>query len=271
MMRFPALLALLLMVTAALPTSARSQLAPLNEAGMTFGHLHLNVTDVELHKRFWVEHFGGEVVQRGSLTGIKWPSMLILLTGRAPTGGSQGTIMDHLGFKVRDLQAVLAKWRAAGFDVQSEFTGAEGFPNAYVMGPDSVRIELQEDPAMTDDVVGYHIHFFTPEYRELMDWYVAAFGVEPFQRGTIATTANAPGMNLSFNTAQAEPAPTRGRAIDHIGFEFSDLEAAVQALEAQGIAMDGPIREVPALGLKIVFFTDPAGTYIELTEGLLGF
>jgi catechol 2,3-dioxygenase-like lactoylglutathione lyase family enzyme len=258
----------------ALVAPAHAQLAPLNDAGMTFGHIHLNVSDVERHKAFWVEHFGGEVVQRGSLTAIKWPSMLVLLTNRAPTGGSQGTVMDHLGFKVRDVAAVLAKWRAAGYEVQQEFTGAEGFPNAYLMGPDSVRIELQEDKTMTEDVVGYHVHWFTPEYRETLDWYVnmfGQFGLERFQRGSIATTANTPGMNLSFGTANGPREPSRGRSIDHIGFEFRDLDAAVRALEAKGLTLDSPVREVANLGLKIAFFTDPSGVYVELTQGLVDF
>jgi catechol 2,3-dioxygenase-like lactoylglutathione lyase family enzyme len=197
--------------------------------------------------------------------------MLILLTERAPTGGSQGTIMDHFGFKVNDIEPFLTRWRAAGYEVQSEFLGAEGFPNAYLMGPDSVRIELQEDRTQREPVSGYHIHFFTPEYRELMAWYVDIFGVEPFERGTIATTANAPGMNLSFGNARAVPAPTRGRAIDHIGFEFTDLDAFVRQLEAKGITLDVPLREVPNLGLKIAFLTDPSGVYVELTEGLVDY
>lgn len=259
----------LLALTIALPTAVSAQLAPPNEAGMTYGHVHLNVTDIEAHKRFWTEYFDGEVVERGSLTVIQWPSMLMLLTQRAPTGGSQGTVMDHFGFKVRDIEAVLAKWRAGGFDVQSEFTGAEGHPNAYVMGPDSVRIELQEDPTLTEDVVGYHIHFFTPEYEELMAWYVDVFGVEPFVRGTIPTTANAPGMNLSFGTSRTPREPTRGKSIDHIGFEFTDLDAFVATLEAKGITLDSPVREIASLGLKIAFLTDPTGVYVELTEGLL--
>ena len=31
---------------------------------------------------------------------------------------------------------------------------------------------------------------------------------------------------------------------------------------------DRPYQEIEALGLAIAFFTDPWGTYIELTEGL---
>ena len=252
---------------AALPVSA--QLAPTNANGLTYGHVHLNVADAAFHREFWVEHFGGEAFDRGIISGVKYPGMILVFSERAPTAGSQGSVMDHFGFKVRDIEPMLVKWREAGYEVQSEFTGAEGHPNAYLMAPDSVRIELQEDPNQEEEVIAYHIHFFTPEYESLLAWYVDVFGLEPFQRGSIATTANAPGMNLSFGNSQGGTprAATRGRAIDHIGFEVADLDAFAAALQAKGITFDSPPREVASIGLKIAFLTDPSGVYIELTEG----
>ena len=56
--------------------------------------------------------------------------------------------MDHFGFKVRSMPEMLAAVRAAGYTVQSEFTGAEGFPNAYFLGPDGLRVEMQEDKTL---------------------------------------------------------------------------------------------------------------------------
>jgi predicted enzyme related to lactoylglutathione lyase len=47
-----------------------------------------------------------------------------------------------------------------------------------------------------------------------------------------------------------------------------NLEAFTKNLEAQGVKLTGPYRQVPALGIAVAFFTDPWGTYIELTEGL---
>jgi len=244
-----------------------AQLAPPNAAGLTYGHVHLNVKDIEVHKKLWVEHFGGVVVTKGPLTTIKFPGMLIALTQKEPTGGSMGTVMDHFGFKVQNLAEILAKWRAAGLPVTQEFTGAEGFPNAYLMGPDNVRIELQEDKTQKEKVIGYHIHFITPDYQALLKWYVDTFGLVQRKRGTIETTADAPGMNLSFQNAPAATAPTKGRSIDHIGFEVKNLEAYCKQLEARGIKFDVPYRDVPVIGLKIAYLTDPDGTYIELTEG----
>jgi len=64
---------------------------------------------------------------------------------------------------------------------------------------------------------------------------------------------------------------TKGRVIDHIGFEIKDLASFVKQLEAKGIKFDVPFREVPAIGLKIAYITDPQGVYIELTEGYVNY
>ena len=58
--------------------------------------------------------------------------------------------------------------------------------------------------------------------------------------------------------------------MDHIGFEIKDLDAFCKKLDADGIKFDMPLRDVPAIGLKIAFIIDPAGTRIELTQGLAG-
>ena len=250
-----------------LASPAYAQLATPNEAGVRYGHTHLNVSDIEVHKTLWVEHFGGVVVQKGPLTAVRLPGMLVALTEREPTGGSEGTVMDHFGFKVRSLPAFLAKWRADGLPVMSEFTGAEGYPNAYVMAPDDVRVELQEDQALPVEVAAYHIHFLTPDYEGLLDWYLENFSLDRRPRGSIETTTNVPGMNLSFGNAATPMAATRGRSIDHIGFEVDDLEAFCKMLEARGVEFDVTYREAPSVELKIAFLTDPSGVYIELTEG----
>ena len=48
-------------------------------------------------------------------------------------------------------------------------------------------------------------------------------------------------------------------------------EAAVKQLEAKGQKFDVAYRDIPAIGLKIAYITDPWGTYIELTEGYVNY
>ena len=253
--------------TLALVAPASAQLATPNDAGITYGHVHLNVSDMEVHKKLWVEHFDGVLVQKGPLTAIRMPNMLVALSDREPTGGSQGTVMDHFGFKVRDIAAFLAKWRAAGLPVGPEFDGAEGQKNAYVMAPDDVWVELQEDQGLQVPIAGYHIHFMTSEYEELLNWYLDVFGLEKRPRGRIETTTNVPGMNLSFGNSEDARTGTRGSSLDHIGFEIDDLEAFCRRLTNKGISFDVEYREIDSVALKIAFITDPSGVYIELTEG----
>ena len=255
------------MAVCALATPVSAQLATPDENGITYGHVHLNVADIEVHKKLWVEHFGGVVVEKGPLTAIRLPNFLIALTEREPTGPMQGSVLDHFGFKVRSTADFLAKWRAAGLEVGPEFTGAEGMPNAYVMAPDGVWVELQEDPSLHVDIAGYHIHFFTPDYEELLSWYEKVFSLERRPRGRIQSTTDVPGMNMSFGNADEPTVATQGRALDHIGFEVDDLEAFCRKLEAMGIEFDISYREVESVALKIAFITDPSGVFIELTEG----
>ena len=142
----------------------QAQLASPSVAGVSFAHVHLNVADVEVHKRLWVDHFDGALVEKGPPTAVKLPGMFVVFTE-----------MDHFGFKVRNIAEVLEGWRAAGLEVESEFTGAEGFDNAYLIAPDGVKIELQEDTGLSVKAVAYHVHFFTRGHVELMDWYIDLF------------------------------------------------------------------------------------------------
>jgi hypothetical protein len=107
---------------------------------------------------------------------------------------------------------------------------------------------------------------------------VNAFGANPGRRPCIACISaprmieagDMPGVNLSFSpaTGTAAPLPTKGRAIDHIGFDVKNLDALVASLEAKGIHIEAPVRQVANSKVRIAFLTDPWGTYIELTEGL---
>jgi catechol 2,3-dioxygenase-like lactoylglutathione lyase family enzyme len=260
-------LAALASVLAAAPASA--QQARWNAADVAFAHVHLNVADIEVHKRLWVEHFDGVLVEKGPLTVVKVPNMIIALTQRAPTGPSQGTAMDHFGFKVRSTAQFVAEWRAAGLEVQSEFTGSEGFPNAYLLAPDGVRFEIQEEATLPVKVSAYHIHFQVPEaqIQPLMAWYAENFGMVIRPRGSIQTAGDVPGMNLSFAPCQAECVATQGRAIDHIGFEVVGVAQFAERLKARGIVYQTEPRTIDAIALTISYLVDPAGVRIEVTEG----
>src|SRR3977135_575153 len=71
------IIALIVVALAVLP--AHAQLAPPNDAGVTMGHVHLAVKDVEAQKRFWSTTMGGTAVQNGPLSLIQFPGAFIML------------------------------------------------------------------------------------------------------------------------------------------------------------------------------------------------
>ena len=80
---------------------------------------------------------------------------------------------------------------------------------------------------------------------------------------------NVPGTELTLGKVDAPQAPTKGRSLDHMGFEVKNIDAFVAKLQAAGIKTDAPVRNsANASGLRIAFVTDPWGTEIEITEGL---
>ena len=245
-----------------LASSFQAQLPAPNAAGVSMGHLHLNVRDPEAHRVFWTT-LGGTLTKLGDMEVVKFPDVLVFYRKAEPTGGTEGSVVGHIGFRVKDLHASLEKWRAAGLKI---IPGASSH-QAFVIAPDEVRVEITEDASMGVPIANHHIHFYTSSVDDTKAWYVKMFGATPGKRGPFEA-ADLPGVNLTFSQATGAVAPTKGRALDHIGFEVKDLEAFCRKLEAAGVKFDMPYRKIPALGISIAFLTDPWGTYIELTEGL---
>jgi catechol 2,3-dioxygenase-like lactoylglutathione lyase family enzyme len=267
-----------------LPIAASAQLFV--EGPVVNGHHHLNVSDVAAHERFWVDTLGGMPGTFGSGTSIAmFPNALVFMREQAPTDGSIGSMVDHVGFSVPNLRAVVDRLIAAGYEMVTAEQSPPGseivdgirvVPGdgpvtgvAYVIGPDDVKVEVLEMRSQDDPIVSHHIHFFGHEHEAMRAWYVDVFGATP-QPGAANgfVTATLPGLSMNFTPTENAMAGTAGRVIDHIGFEIDGLETFVAGLEAKGITLDVPYREIPAAGLAIAFITDPWGTYIELTEGL---
>jgi catechol-2,3-dioxygenase len=253
-------------------TPAQAQLAQRNQLGITMGHVHLVVKDVEVQKRFWIGAMGGTLVKNGSVELIQFPGVFIMLRQGDASGPPAGTIVNHFGFTVKDMPGSLAKWREAGIKIDP----TENPNEVYLNASDGIRLEVYGEPALPTPVSMNHIHYAASDVPGIKAWYVKVFGANPGRRPCVGCIArpsmieagDMPGVNLSFGPSNAAQQPTKGRSIDHIGFDVSNLEAFVASLEAKGIKMDSPVRQVPNTTIKTAFLTDPYGTSIELTEGL---
>ena len=138
-----------------------------------------------------------------------------------------------------------------------------------ILSPDGALIEFTQSDSIDVPIAFHHIHMDHTDQEGIRGWYVKIFGAESSSR-RVWLSAIVPGGRIDVRKADIAKAPTQGRAIDHIGFEVADMDAFAARLRSEGVEFDIEPREIPRIGLKIAFITDPIGTYIEITEGLAG-
>ena len=270
------------------PVVANAQILVAGDGPVVYGHHHLNTTNMDAQKRFYVDTLGGTLAKIGSGDRqqeiIKFPNVLVFFRQmQAPTGGSIGSTVNHFGFSVPDLGVLVPKIKANGFKmitseqvaatvkVTDDIATANATTRvAFVLCPEDVKVELVEVKSQTVPAQLNHIHFFGQMNRDMQEWYAKTFGATmmPPNPGSTFVQDRLPGVALNFTPSPTPTVGTTGRAIDHIGFEVKNLEAFTKKLEAQGIKLDRPYTKVPQLGIAIAFMKDPWGTNIEMTEGL---
>jgi len=192
-------------------------------------------------------------------------------------------VVNHVAFRVQSFSTV----EAAGLKV----TRLANFPGVGSTNtPGGERIELFENAALnltfTQDagyqdataerhnrplpipIAFHHVHLYLPagKVAEAKAWYAKTFDGVPGKRSNY-DAVDLPGINLNFSEGPRPTAPTKGRMLDHLGFEIRDLQAFCRRLEGLGVQFERPYAKDSA-GIASARLTDPWGTSIELTEGL---
>ena len=246
--------AALLLATTLAAGTAVAQPAPFNEIGVTMGHWHIISKDVEANKKLFTG-MGGKLFMPGGQPLMMFPGVYINLTlgTEKGEGGSQGSVVNHVGFIVNNVQERVAQWKAAGVPVLPGNNNR--LDQAFVETPDGVRIEILEDKSQSMPIRHEHVHLFLPEAEisKAVAWYEKTFGGKAGTRNKWRFRAARCGLR----------APTRSRSppravLDH-RLRRERSPGLHQKIEAEGIKFDGPIRKAPS-GSTITYITDSWGT-----------
>jgi catechol 2,3-dioxygenase-like lactoylglutathione lyase family enzyme len=252
------------------PMSIAAQIAPFNDIGVSMGHVHLYVHDIDAQRHFWLE-LGGKSFANAKLLPqrmIEFPGVYIILRPQDSHGGSAGSVIDHIGFNVRNLEEWLPKWNAAGLKIQKG-----NLPGRIMLtAPDDIRVEIIEDRSISIPIAMHHVHLYLPDAAAAQAWYIKIFGAVPDTRksgrGGQYPLAKVPGAEFTFTKTDALQAPTKGRALDHIGFDVKNIDEFVKSLATFGIQTEYAVRpNSNDANVRVTHITDPWGTRIELTEG----
>jgi catechol 2,3-dioxygenase-like lactoylglutathione lyase family enzyme len=251
-----------LIVLAAMASLLCAQLPPPNAAGVSAGHDIFSFHDIDAANKFW-NNLGGKPAQLGPLKMMKFPGVLFLMRKGDPKGGTEGSTIEYIGFKVKSLADSLAKWEAAGITPLPGKTATQ----AFLMGPDDVKVRVTEDRKLNTPITADQIKMVVPDVAAAQAWYRKWFGATLIKRNG-ETVGEIPGANILFAKAANPLAGTKGRSFDRIGLEVKNVEQKCKDLEAAGIKLDTPYRKATSMNLAVCVLTDPWGTYIEISEGL---
>ena len=253
-----------LVLFAAFAAPLCAQLPAPNEAGVSMGHVHLIVKDPEAQQKLWTDVIGAQASQAGALTLLKLPGIFIVVTKGDPMGGSNGSVLNHVGFLVKSYADIKAKLTAANIKLL-----VDSAQNKQIIAefPEQVRVEFNEDSSIGAPLTMHHMHLFVSDPEAERAWYVKTFGAVPGKRAQFEA-ADLPGINLTFSGSPTPTVPTQGRALNSICFEVKGLLEFVAKLNAEGVRIEKPYAKLPNSSIAKATITDPWGTTIELTEGL---
>jgi len=261
-----------------------AELAPPNKEGVRMAQVHYIVKDLEANKRFWIDL--GAVVAKESEKQVflNIPDLVISLTQGNPSGKSQGSVMEHIGFQVSNVLQLQWKMKLKGYRHGVGTNPMIGF----LYTPDGDKIEFIQDassniiitfddgtqingkakgPRLTVPIILHHIHPAVPEsaVSKMKEWYIKHFGGVSCTRQKYVAV-DMPGVNFNISPTHEKLVPTKGRMQDYIGFEVTNLEAFCKKLKASGVKFDKPYMKDTS-GMGIAYLTDPWGISIVLTEG----
>jgi catechol 2,3-dioxygenase-like lactoylglutathione lyase family enzyme len=240
----------------ALTAQAQAQVLPFNEVGVTMGHHHLMVPDVDAQRRIWVDLLGGEPSGNPPLLFVKFPGVFLILSSGTGTEGTRGSALDHFAFNVKDLEGTRRKLAGAGVSISN---ASDTRFDALL--PGGLDVHFFADPSLPSPIAHRAVAFASTDPDAERAWWERILGARTTQEGG-STVSTIPGARLFFTRAATAPAPTRGRTLDHTGIGVRDVNAFCDRVAAQGVMCER------LFGGAIAMITDPAGVAIEINSGL---
>ncbi|HEV8483651.1 MAG TPA: VOC family protein [Blastocatellia bacterium] len=260
-----------------------------------FHHLHLNTPDPKAAIDFYTSKFDCE---RGRFAGAMdavWAqkSWLLFTKVGSPPPWELTSAIWHFGWGAEDMKATYQKQ----LDMKTRFFTpitelGTNFFYAYVESPDRALIELN---TANHHNFG-HLHLLSEDPVSAGEWYMKYFGAT--RRGNPTTPPSreprlrngiqvGPSMSLMLDNVniiiypvqysrqvyadhwkgKTEMSPTKGRVVDHVGFSFDNLAAAVEKMRKDGVKVTDEIKSAAGGKIKYAFIEGPDKIRIELVEG----
>lgn len=246
------------------PVGAQEAGETADSAGAVWHHVHLGATDTAAAAAWYAEHMDGEAIKSGPFDIAEFGETLVVFTRRAgEQEGSAGSSVDHIGWSFDDLEAKMKDFEAAGIKIVAPMMSLGRIKFAFIEDPWGTKIEVMQDP----DLVGFHhVHLHLTDPPAAQEWYANAFGGEVTRYGGILPAVKFDNMWLIIQKTPEAKAGTMGRAVDHIGWSFADLDAGLEHLKSLGIEPASAPIQMGAL--RFAFVEGDGGVRVEVMQAI---
>ena len=239
------------------------------QASVPYDHVHLAVAEPEKAEAWYTANLNGNVGENpGRVAFEPWtnraplPIQFIFLKAENPKP-SEGSVIDSVGFVVQGIDAKVKTLQAAGAIIKQPIeTVRDLWKRAVVTDPWGTNIELIESGERSGF---HHITLRVPDPESSISWYLRAFGGERTKLGGLDAVKY--GSTYLIVTRGNATMPSRGRAIDHLGFGPPSMDATAADLKAKGVTFTAePAAKPNQFGHRTAYVEDPSGVRIELVE-----
>jgi lactoylglutathione lyase len=241
------------------------------QATFPYDHIHILTTDPAASSKWFETNFGGKRITEAPDRLMYGAVRLMFIKQANAAKPSAGSVIDHIGFSVPDIDAKMKQLEASGVKITSP---VRAIPNlakvAFVEDPNGVRIEVIEDK----DLIGlHHIHLRTPDPDAMFSWLQAKLGGEKtkFKGQMDAMVYDVAGFSKVWILVQkGDAVPSEGHAIDHIGWRSEGpLKTTIDNFRGEGVQILTEPRPLPLPNgptINFSYIQGPAGAKIEIVE-----
>ena len=238
---------------------------------LPFDHIHVN-EPAEEGSQWWEKNIPGSRRITEAPNRLMYGAVRLMFLTPRSSGGSDGSVLEHLGFSVPDLDATMRALAAINTKVVEPVKDVPGlYKTALVENPWGTRIQLVQDP----ELVGlHHVQLRTPDPDAAYKWLLDKFGGERTKmKGQIDSVkySGVPGFTTVYVVAmKGASVPSQGRAIDHIGWRstatIDETKAMLESKSVQLTSQPRPLALPNGPSINFFYVAGPDGARIEIVE-----
>ena len=236
-----------------------------------FDHIHLNEPADEA-SRWWETNIPGARRITEAPNRLMYGAVRLMFLSPKSSGGSDGSVIEHLGFSVPDLDATMKSLAAINTKVVEPAKDTPGlYRSAMIESPLGTRVQLVQDR----DLIGlHHVQLRAPDPDAAYAWLLDKFGGERTKmKGQVDAVryAGVPGFTTVYVlAAKGQSVPSQGRVIDHIGWRstatINDTKAMLEGKSVQLTSQPSPLNLPNGPSINFFYVAGPAGARIEIVE-----